>query len=693
VLENNYAKFVFDSEIKNFIEIENKTTGDNILKKVFPGCLFQIVGLHTNHNERCFYSPGKFFSARKKSADCGDCLEIKFSSIVSKSDEIDVSVIIEVSLVDHQPESLWKIEVDNQTTNIDIVEVVFPYIRGVFLGDSWEDDVIIYPHHAGEKTKQPIQAYTSPHFAEFFRAEVKKEADFYAREINYCGLASMMWMYYYDAGNGFYFGSHDDDFLVTGIRAETGGVNDPWMGFAFRKYYRILPGDRWQSNNYVLALTDQDWHWGAERYRKWFMDCVEISPQPDYLANECTLNQCYQLKRQGVVANRFDDIPKIYETGKELFNARHIFLASWNRSGFDRDYPEFQPDIELGTPLDLAQAVRDVRIQGGMVTFYINARIFHKDSDFFKTLGHKWGLKTYEGDLIIEQYGPEVFSVSCPAHVEWQKMIIDLAEWMIRAYGANGIYLDQLGSAEPFPCFDSQHSHDGIGEFNLGYLSVLRDINKRIKQIDPNSYLMIENCGDIYSAHVWSNLTWNGPDYDEFYNVYKYTFPEFQQVHMVNPKGNLELDDRWRKFYFQMSRALLLGAVLWLGVDKFEDSNHKEFLEFTSKAVRLREALNPIIAEARFFDDRGIVDIPEGIEATHWQLNNGDHLFIISNCSLLHKKYFDVRIPSFNLEAVSSDCIDQLTNVVKYEKLDNDILRIRVPDQRISFVTFKAKGG
>lgn len=44
--------------------------------------------------------------------------------------------------------------------------------------------------------------------------------DIYRREINYCGLASMSWMYYYNSCGGFYIGSHDPRFPVTGVIAE-----------------------------------------------------------------------------------------------------------------------------------------------------------------------------------------------------------------------------------------------------------------------------------------------------------------------------------------------------------------------------------------------------------------------------------------------------------------------------------------
>ena len=49
----------------------------------------------------------------------------------------------------------------------------------------------------------------------------------FAREINYCGLASMTWMDITDRDFGMHVGSHDPSFPVTGLRVETGGPEDP----------------------------------------------------------------------------------------------------------------------------------------------------------------------------------------------------------------------------------------------------------------------------------------------------------------------------------------------------------------------------------------------------------------------------------------------------------------------------------
>jgi len=176
---------------------------------------------------------------------------------------------------------------------------------------------------------------------------------------------------------------------------------------------------------------------------------------------------------------------------------------------------------------------------------------------------------------------------------------------MVEAYGASSIYLDQLGSAEPFPCYDPTHTHRDIGDFNRGYLALLRGLRARLQQLDPNSFLMIENCGDIYSAHVWGSLTWNGEPYDEFFNLFKYTFPAFVQVNMVNPRPELSGEEKLERFHRHMERAMLLGSIFWLGLEKFADGD-EVIHGYMAQAVAMRAELQPLLREATYLDDEGI---------------------------------------------------------------------------------------
>lgn len=195
------------------------------------------------------------------------------------------------------------------------------------------------------------------------------------------------------------------------------------------------------------------------------------------------------------------------------------------------------------------------------MTFYINARIFDTASDYFPTSGRAWALKDEQGQLSHEIYEPQIFAVMCPNAPGWQKHLVDTATWTAKAYGARGIYLDQLGSATPFPCYDPAHGHTHHGMFNHGYLKILAGVNAGLQKLDPRAFIMIENCGDIYGQYVSGNLTWNGELYDEFFNLYKYTFPEYIQVNMVHPRHIDDRSTREKYFYNDVERAMLLGSI------------------------------------------------------------------------------------------------------------------------------------
>jgi hypothetical protein len=684
-IENPSQRLVFDSQEGRFVAIENRTANDQVVKFPVAAPLFQLAGLRRGQAEKQVYLPSGTPAVTSGDSSQGKELRIVYRQVAGDAGKLPVEVEVVIQLAEEAEESTWRINLENRSEDLEIVEVLFPYLRGISLGERWDDDVIVYPHHAGEQTVAPAREYVSERFLGFDRAETRRETGFWSREINYCGLASMQWMDYYDPQGGMYFASHDADFLVTGLRVETGGPDAPWMGFAFRKYHRIAPGERWESHPYVLALTGSDWHWGARRYRAWIDEHIRILPNPDFLSDEFSLTKLYALKREGKVINRYERIPEIYRGGAEAFHSRHLFVAAWNRGGFDTDYPEYQPDMDLGSPLDLANACQEVADAGGHVTFYINARIFDTSSPYFKTQGCRWAIKDEKGEMKQEHYDWErFFSVSCPAEGEWQRYLMDIACWMVKAYGAKGIYLDQLGSAEPLPCYDPTHTHADIGDFNHGYRAILEELRRRLKEIDPDTYLMIENCGDIYSPYLWANLVWNGQPYDEFFNLYKYTFPEHALVHMVNPITDLDYMARAERFYRDMERATLLGAIFWLGLEKFTPED-APLLDYARKVVAFREKIQPMLKTATYRDQEGVEQVSPGLAVSYWRLPSGQRLILLGNREEANDLTFTVRVSTEATLRVRTGNIAGTEKPVRTAFREDRVV-IQAPGQTLSYV-------
>ena len=671
-LENSKVSLSFDTSSCSIISLNNKASGDEYIKFKNTAGIFSLTSIHEGHKNYIF--PEKIKNTNISKICDGQELIIDF--------EIkDITVRATIYLKDDNDSFIWSIDISNNSQS-DIVEVLYPRIRGMYLGGTWKDDIILLPHHAGEKTLNPAEEYLGPAFTGMSRAGTQYDGDVYFRELNYCGLASMMWMYYYDRDNGFYISSYDSDFYLTGLRAETSAGSERWMGFAIRKYIRIKANGQWRSNPYVTSLNCKDWHHGAREYRKWIEKYIPCPHNPEYLNDEYVLMNMYKFRREGQVYYKFKDIPCLFDVAKS-FGIDHFFMAGWNRQGFDQNYPEYYPDLELGTSMDLYNGCKYIIDNGGIPTFYINARIFDINSDYFDTLGKRLAIKLQDGSMINEQYGEYKFTVSCPSNAEWQKYAEDTGYWMAKSYNAIGIYLDQLGSAEPYPCYDSSHTHDDIGLFNNGYLKILNKLKEQLSSINKKCFLMIENCGDIYGSYTWGNLTWNSDVRDEYFNLYKYTFPEHVQVNMINPQEAGDKKLRETKYYEDIERALVLGSVLWVNpLTKFSEDD-TEMLDYLRKAINFRKQINSYIISSRFVDTDNIIDISGDVKVTGWT-GNSWNLYIIGN----NKKadgYFEV--PD-NHHKITGYTIDG--NFIEPEIIKSDgYLRIKIPANRISYILTK----
>lgn len=648
----------FSSKYNNFTSIKNIISNDEYIKKEVNVPIITLYGTVDNIKSELIPQEGKIQGNENE-------LTIEYGKFSNK--DIKCNLIIKAI----EDKLVMKANIENLDNTVEITEILMPHISGIYLGESYEDDSIIYPHHAGEKTLNPVTGY-GINKKDFWRASSVKYNDIYRREINYCGLASMSWMYYYDDNSGLYIGSHDERFPVTGIIAETSGsTENPWMGFGFRKYKKIKFNDIYDTGEYVLAITDKDWHYGSKVYRDYIGKYLDFDHNPEYLKEQFALNQCYNFKRSGRIENTFDKIPILFEKGKE-FGANHMFLASWNRTGFDSFYPEYYPDMELGSAMEFRRGLEYIRDHDGMATLYINARIFDVKSDFHKTVGERMGIIDENGEFIYEIYGPEKFTVNCPSDKLWREYLLDTAEFTVKAYGCDGIYLDQLASAEPLPCYNQEHSHEDIGEFNNGYIYVLRELLKRLRKHNPKSYIMTENCGDIYGSYTWGNLTWNGADYDEFYNVFKYTFPEFVQVNMVNPRGWEENEDKQYKAFFKdMQRAIVLGNILWLGITTRLTEDAGEYHTYAKASVAFRKNIHQYIKDAEFIDNKYITRIPNECEAAVYRISDYKYAVIVGNCSNKKDSKLSLKFKEkvSNIEAYNMEWDKEVINVENDEVL------------------------
>ena len=589
-------------------------------------------------------------------------------------------VNVELRAVDKDGALLITLLVDNRDPELTVVETLFE-VQGLTFGET-DETALLYPHHAGEKILNPQQTLASEKYQRFWRAYTRLIDGEWVRECNYCGLCSMSWMYLQNAGAGLYVGSHDPRFPVTGLRVKAG--TEGYLSLGFRVHKRIRCGETWESGAFALCLSHDDWHAGARRYRAWINPHLNIQPNPAFLGEQAALNQCYNFKRVEQIQNRFEDIPRMWEEGNRR-GINHMFIASWNRTGFDSFYPEYYPDMELGTALDFRRGIDYVNQHGGFATLYVNARLSDKFSDFHERFLSRMEIQDERGQALTETYGPHTFTLNCPSDEMWRHMLVDMCDFAAQAYHFKGIYLDQLASAEPFACYHEGHTHQDIGEFNQGYLRILDELLSRLRARDPDAYLMTENCGDIYGAYTWGNLTWNGANYDEFYNLFRYTFPEYVQVNMCNHRSwESDPEAQARLFYADIERCVLMGNILWIGITS-RYLPHPELagpFEDLMRAVQLRAAIARQVSQGVYLDTEYVTQLTGQVQASCFRVSPDEALLLVGDHARLGgEACFKLPFAPSSAQAWDEDGRERPV------ALSGDELKVTMDGQRLTRVT------
>eukprot|EP00755_Sulcionema_specki_P024541 Sspe_Gene.15045::Locus_5215_Transcript_1_1_Confidence_1.000_Length_2934::g.15045::m.15045 len=152
--------------------------------------------------------------------------------------------------------------------------------------------------------------------------------------------------------------------------------------------------------------------------------------------------------------------------------------------GFDTHYPEYFP-----TRANFNESLKAMQEIGVRVAPYINGRIFDvgtkswtRDNAVRFTAKQTaypalrpdpspTSLEPYE-----ESYGSlATFNVMCPHTAYWQDVIASTTGRIVKGLGTDGVYIDQIASAGPAPCYDPTHNHTigGGSHWVTGYRAML----------------------------------------------------------------------------------------------------------------------------------------------------------------------------------------------------------------------------
>ena len=196
------------------------------------------------------------------------------------------------------------------------------------------------------------------------------------------------------------------------------------------------------------------------------------------------------------------------------------------RYKFDTHYPDYFPPRQ---PSVFKQAMLDLRSEHNVYTIpYINGRIFDVESDTYLADNGGQYCSQYvvtpklrsmspednRANLApyVETYGSDAtFCVASPFTPHWQQSLTNTVAELTNTWEVDGVYIDQIGAADPKECYDPIHGHTlgGGAYWTEGYEQMLSSIQAAMHPRSDQTLppIVTENNAEVYMDLLQGYLT------------------------------------------------------------------------------------------------------------------------------------------------------------------------------------------
>ena len=566
----------------------------------------------------------------------------------------DIHVAFTVALPTDGDSADWRMTVANEADteprkHLRVYRVLFPLLSGLRVGDRAEDNRLARPFIQGELIPNPSQH-------DFMRPTHTGAT---VNVLTYPGWASMPWMDLYasptgrpDQATGLYFASYDPTFRQVDIEtvpdAAAGTVAMGMRTLAFME-----PGERWESQRFVVALHEGDWHAAADRYRTDSTAWFEPRNVPAWV------NDSDGWFGSGGPNYRYADLPDMLEEARWLgLNYVQCWSEMLENVGPGKSrkayYCFFLPDPDRGGEKGMRAGVRAVRKAGGHIGFYSNFWTWDADvgrclqqwkphiprdvkipywSEFGRYMsvfpdGHRQAGDYYDG-----------YSGACPGAAGWRDYLhFWIADKYVRQYGVDAWYLDSFpvtmfGAARV--CFSPHHAGGrphGAGAELLRFVETLRRKTSR----KGGLAVTCESVNDVFMQHNSHALGLELIEGITLYpkpEIYTYTFP-----HHPIFSGRCNGAGSGLKYYYddvegRGSRTDTLNRVFLMGY-RFDVLGYKlnrknPDMLYLRDLIGLRQRIKDDLYRSSFRDELGLGRLPANVWAKVFRHDAGTSLAIV----------------------------------------------------------------
>lgn len=374
---------------------------------------------------------------------------------------------------------------------------------------------------------------------------------------NYPVFGAMQWVDYCNKDSGIYIGVHDKTPLLKLFTV--GRRNDrPWVRVRFTDI-RLMPGETFALPPVVMCEHSGDWREGARLYRAWAESWMEKPTGAEWY-DAAPAWSWFGLKGQHSAKpdKVYSDAPASAKANSEL-GVRLLNVGGWTAHGHDTHYPDYFAGESMGGAKELVSAVQAIHEAGLRISLYTNGRIADPQGTIGEMPGWlDWTCKASGrnslaamqrlhanfnpasnpdaewntgGSTAVESYGSVDFAVMCPGSAQWRELFMSRIEDMARDYGIDGTFIDQICGCWAYPCYSNDHDHTRPNASWGGYLTMLKQLRRRVRAINPEFQMSTEGVCDILGQYFdvqQGHNDWDtqvGTKSRPLPELYSYTFP------------------------------------------------------------------------------------------------------------------------------------------------------------------------
>ena len=532
-----------------------------------------------------------------------------------------------------------------------VYRVLFPILGGLCVGDRPEENFLARTFVQGELIPNPSQ----------YKFHRPGSPDARTNVLTYPGWASMPWMDLYRAGApsaagpagaaGLYFASYDPTYQQVDIEAVP-DAGRKTLAMGMRTLAFLEPGQKWQSQKFIVAAHSGDWHWAADRYREDSARWFKKRDVPEWVADSDGWFGT------GSANYRYSDLPAMLEEARWL---GLDYLQCWSEMiekvgpGKSRKwyYCFFLPDPERGGEKEMAEGVKKVRAMGGHIGFYSN--FWTWDADTANCL-RQWKdripadvkipdwteFRNYmsvfpDGRMEAGDYY-DGYAGACPGAPGWRDYLqFWIVDKYVKQYGVDAWYIDSFpvtmfGAARV--CFSPHHAGGrphGVGPGLVEFVRTLRDASASSVKLAITS----ESVNDVfmqYNSHALGLELIDGLTEYQKPEIYTYAFP-----HHPIFSGSCNGAGSGLKYYYKdikeptrpetFNRVFMMGYRFdILGYPLRKDDPNMVYLR---GLIALRQKIKGHLYRSSFKDETGLGTLPADVYAKVFRHDEAKSVIVV----------------------------------------------------------------